>query len=100
MHSPTPEIPISVSHQNLLDNLPVPVFVMDQNRRYRYANAAYLQWTGIAADTYTEKLQQDVMDPATCHTVENYIQSALSGQAVSFKLWQNQIGTLTVHYTP
>lgn len=70
---------------DLLDSIPALVAYLDKFLRYRYVNAAYLQWVGIPSEHIIGKKIYDVLGTDTFSRIKVHISKALSGEPVRFE---------------
>lgn len=69
----------------ITDNLPVAITYIDSDRRYRFANAVMLAWTGMAPGSIEGKLVRDVVGATVYDEHCVYLDRALTGERVEFE---------------
>ncbi len=69
----------------ITDNTPALISYVDAEQRYRYANATYREWFGMAPEEVQGRTMREVLGEAYA-LLEPYIREALAGKAVSFDL--------------
>ena len=86
--------------RGITDNLPVCIAEVDREGRYRFANATYLDWTGVAPAEMIGKSVAEAVLPEYYHLRRDSIRRALAGERVSLEqtLTLRQ-GPRTVHTT-
>jgi PAS domain S-box-containing protein len=88
----------------ITDALPVLVAVVDLDRRYQFANAAYERWFGSAQVELVGRHVGDVIGPAAYAAVESHLDRALAGEPVTYEaeLPYRGVGPRWVHasYVP
>lgn len=88
MHSIKPES-LSLSkedfYQSLLNALPVPVYYLNRELCYQYANKAYEECLGLPAGTLPGKHLSEVVDIAVFENISLHVAKAQRGKTVRFK---------------
>lgn len=69
----------------ILHNLPSMVAYWDSELRNRYANQAYLSWSGLSAEQLRARRMDEVAGPRFYSQVEPYVQQALLGYRQVFE---------------
>ncbi len=76
-----------VEHElsTILHNLPSMVAYWDNKLRNRYANQAYLSWSGLSAEQLRARRMDEVAGPRFYSQVAPYVQQALQGHRQVFE---------------
>jgi PAS domain S-box-containing protein len=69
----------------LADAIPAGIFHFDAERRFRFANAAGMDWLGQPRDTLLGRRLDEVIDAAAYARARPRIERALAGERVSFE---------------
>ncbi len=69
--------------QRLTDNLPLLVAFVGADLRYRFANAAYLDWFGVEPETLTGTPVVDLVGEAAFKVLKPKLDRALAGERLS-----------------
>lgn len=69
----------------ILHNLPSMVAYWDKSLHNRYANQAYLSWSGLSAEQLRARRMDDVAGPRLFAQVEPYVKQALQGHRQVFE---------------
>lgn len=69
----------------ILHNLPSMVAYWDSKLRNRYANQAYLSWSGLSAEQLRARRMDEVAGPRIFAQVQPYVQQALEGHRQVFE---------------
>jgi len=69
----------------LTDALPSLIAYVDRNRRYGFANRAYLEWFGLSSGDILGKTLTEVLGESAYQTVLPYVDLALSGERVKYE---------------
>jgi len=70
--------------QQIADNVPALVGYVDAQRRYRFANRAYLDWFGFDHRTMAGRTVEDVVGAANYARIQSHVSRALAGERVDF----------------
>ena len=88
----------------ITDNLPVLISYIDQDERFRFANATYHAWLGIdPADLMGRRLADTVADPVHYEERRERLHAALAGERVCFEVESVMLGIrrcLQITYIP
>lgn len=96
----------SLAHvmESVIDNLPVLVAYVDEERRYRFNNMAYEQFFGLSPKQLFGMSMREALGEASYQEVMPYVDQALAGQAVTLerRLSYNQAGMrdVVISYVP
>ncbi|MBI3221986.1 MAG: PAS domain S-box protein, partial [Nitrosomonadales bacterium] len=71
--------------KKITDTLPGPISRFDENGRYLFASAAYLDWFGILPESVLAKKHRDVLGDALYVAYAPHIEQALAGNAGNFE---------------
>jgi PAS domain S-box-containing protein len=69
----------------MLNALPIPVYYLDSNLRYKFTNAAYEQWLGGYSGSLIGKSISEVMGEKSYNNIQVYVTKALNGEYVEFE---------------
>ncbi len=69
----------------ITDALPVLISYVDSEQRYRFNNKAYEEWFGHSRRELRGKHLKEVLGASAYRSIERYVQTALSGQEVTFE---------------
>ncbi|MFC4930201.1 sensor domain-containing diguanylate cyclase [Massilia sp. GCM10023247] len=72
--------------RTITDNLPVLIGYIDQDERYRFANATYEEWFGAAPQQILGKTVREVMGEAFYPQHQQVQQRNLAGETVRFEM--------------
>jgi PAS domain S-box-containing protein len=77
----------SLAHvmENVIDNLPVLIAYVDEERRYRFNNMAYEQFFGQSPKQLYGKTMREVLGEASYLELLPFVDEALSGQIVTLE---------------
>jgi diguanylate cyclase (GGDEF)-like protein/PAS domain S-box-containing protein len=88
----------------ITDNLPVLISYIDQDARFRFANATYRAWLGVdPADLIGRRLADTVADPIHYEERRERLHAALAGERVCFEVESVMLGIrrcLQITYIP
>ncbi|MAY43581.1 MULTISPECIES: NahK/ErcS family hybrid sensor histidine kinase/response regulator [unclassified Neptuniibacter] len=77
----------------ITDNVPALIAYLDRDLHYRFTNKVYNEWFGKAHDSLNGESIHEVYTDEEFAELEPYIARALSGENVTFEVWQtNAIG--------
>jgi PAS domain S-box-containing protein len=71
----------------ITDSLPVLISYIDPEQRYRFNNKAYEHWFGHLREEVYGKHIKEVLGELAYEVIREYVETALSGQEVSFERW-------------
>jgi len=71
----------------IADSLPVLISYVDSEQRYHFNNKAYERWFGYHREEVYGKHIKEVLGESAYEVIRQYIETALSGQEVSFERW-------------
>ncbi len=78
--------------RTITDNLPALISYVDKEQRYRFANATYEEWFGIASSRLIGQRVADVFGPDGYDARREFIERALNGESVSFEMELDGVG--------
>lgn len=87
MHLNAAEADARAAHeqmQRIADNVPALVGYVDAQRRYRFANRAYLDWFGFDHRAMAGRTVEEVVGPQTYGRIQAHVSRALAGERVDF----------------
>jgi PAS domain S-box-containing protein len=68
----------------ITDSVPALIGYVDRDGRYRFANAAYREWLGVAPEQVVGRTIADLLGPEAFEHRRPYVERALGGERVRF----------------
>jgi PAS domain S-box-containing protein len=68
----------------ITDSVPALISYVDRDRRYRFGNAAYQEWFGMAPEQIVGRSIEEVLGPVTFEQRRPHVERALGGERVRF----------------
>jgi diguanylate cyclase (GGDEF)-like protein/PAS domain S-box-containing protein len=69
----------------VLASAPVLIAYIDTAERYRFANAAYLDWLGVEPEAMIGRPVREIVGPESYESIREDLRTALSGKQISYE---------------
>jgi PAS domain S-box-containing protein len=69
----------------MINALPIPVYYLDANQHYKFANAVYERWLGKHHSSLEGLSIRDVLGEKSYSNIKDYVERALAGETVEFE---------------
>ncbi|MFW1677759.1 NahK/ErcS family hybrid sensor histidine kinase/response regulator [Pontibacter sp. JAM-7] len=73
----------------ITDNVPAMIAYLGEDLVYRFTNKVYDEWFGLPRGALNGKSIHDAYDDGQFAQLSPYVEKALSGESVTFEVWQN-----------